>query len=161
VIVYIRIPHPPYVFGADGEPVYSDAAEEPTVGEEIEAGPFVNQTIYANHLLESTIRAILTNESRPPIIFLHADHGAVFSGSWDPNDREFVRARMGILEAVYLPPEVHADLYPTITPVNLFRVVSNAAFATSFTLQPDEMYFSPFRRLHDFVNVTAELRPDS
>ena len=43
----------------------------------------------------------------------------------------------GILNAYYLPGIGQGDLYPTISPVNSFRVVFNQYFGGKFPLLPD------------------------
>jgi hypothetical protein len=44
-------------------------------------------------------------------------------------------------------------LYPTITPVNTFRLVFNDYFGGRYELLPDISYFSPVPKLYEFSEV--------
>ena len=50
--------------------------------------------------------------------------------------------RSGILNAYLFPDADYSSLYPTITPANTFRVISNRFFKTEFELVEDTTYFS-------------------
>jgi hypothetical protein len=66
---------------------------------------------------------------------------------------------MGILNAYYLPGTGQAGLYPSITPVNSFRVVFNAYFGTDLPILPDRSYiFTNQLHLYDFRDITDLLR---
>ena len=68
------------------------------------------------------------------IIIIQGDHGP-----WLQSKAK----RMQILNAYYLPG--HNDqLYPTITPVNSFRLVFNHYFGATYPLLPDQSYFSTY-----------------
>ena len=64
------------------------------------------------------------------MIIIQGDHGL---------DTE---ARMAILNAYYLPGDGAKMLYPTITPVNSFRVVFNAYFGQEYPILPDTSLYS-------------------
>ena len=54
-----------------------------------------------------------------------------------------------ILNAYYLPG--HSDIaYPTISPVNTFRLIFNTYFGTDYELLPDTSYYSPVPNIYDF-----------
>jgi hypothetical protein len=57
-----------------------------------------------------------------------------------------LRVRIGILNAYHLPGVETGVLYPTISPVNSFRVVLNAYFGTKLPLLPDRT----IRHVSDF-----------
>ena len=48
--------------------------------------------------------------------------------------------RYEILNAYYLPGDGAESLYPTITPVNSFRVILDKYFGENFPLLPDVSY---------------------
>ncbi len=77
----------------------------------------------------SALEEILASSDIPPIIVMHGDHGLR-----DEN-------RLQILNAYYLPAGGRKALYPTISPVNSFRVVFNECFGTRFELLPDLSYW--------------------
>jgi hypothetical protein len=66
---------------------------------------------------------------------------------------------MGILNAYYLPNFDKKLLYPSITPVNSFRLVFNSYFDGTFELLPDENYaFVDESRIYSFFNVTDKVK---
>ena len=48
----------------------------------------------------------------------------------------------------------HTDqLYPTISPVNTFRVLFNTYFGTNYPLLEDVSYKSPIPHIYDFTKI--------
>lgn len=90
------------------------------------------------------MRAILEDSSVPPIIVLQSDHGA------EP-------MRNAILAATYLPDSGAANLYPSMSSVNTFRVVFNTYFGTDLPLLPDISYSSNYDRLYDYWPYADEM----
>jgi hypothetical protein len=89
------------------------------------------------------VDTILAESEVPPVIIIQGDHGP-----WlQPTDK-----RMRILAALYLPGH-EEQLYPTITPVNFFRVVFNSYFGGDYELLEDVSYFSPVPKLYNFSEV--------
>ena len=50
--------------------------------------------------------------------------------------------RQTILEAYYFPGNASAKLYPTISPVNSFRLIFDEYFGANYPLLPDQTYIS-------------------
>jgi len=48
-------------------------------------------------------------------------------------------------------------MYPSITPVNTFRLIFNAYFGTDLKLLPDISYFSNWDNPYGFTDVTTRL----
>ena len=70
-----------------------------------------------------------------------------------------LRKKTGILNAYYLPDVDKSVLYPSITPVNSFRVIFNLYFNTDFELLPDEIYvFADSDHPYRFINMTEKVR---
>ena len=56
------------------------------------------------------------------------------------------------MNAYYLPG--HNDkLYPTITPVNTFRLIFDTYFGGKYDMLPDISYFSPVPKLYQFTEI--------
>ena len=161
VFAHIISPHSPFVFERDGSLV--DRSPGFTLGftfgdgssimdeEYIEA--YRNQLHYINTRLVQTIDAILAHSETPPILILQSDHGPIPEGS----KMRYTQQRMAILSAYYLPGNGDEFLYPTITPVNTFRVIFNTYYSGAYELLPDRVYFSAYPMIYNFTDVTDEV----
>lgn len=147
VFAHFVVPHPPFSFGADGEwlEINVDSASH----EEI-ADAYINQVIYINREVLQIIDVLQRDSDVPPVIIVQGDHGPPPDLTNDPN------VRMPILNAYHLPGVEAAEaLYPTISPVNSFRVVLNRYFESELPLLEDRSYFAPNQdhdRLSRFQN---------
>ena len=124
VYMHLPAPHPSYVLGPNGE--YQPNTET--------IPGYTDSVTYLNKRILETIRLILKNAKNPPVIILQADHG--WGGAEPAN-------RMQILNAYFLPGGGGQAIYPSITPVNTFRIVFNQYFNSNFKLLEDKSYFSP------------------
>lgn len=147
VFIHIISPHGPFVFGPNGELV-REAQFEATFQESSEEQrlleAYVDQVVYVNGRLLEAVDAILEGSDVPPVIVIQGDHG------WADRKPE---DKMMILNAIYLPSEGRQDLYPTITPVNTFRVVLNRYLGGNFPLLEDISYFSGDDDIFDFIRL--------
>jgi hypothetical protein len=143
--VHVIAPHPPFVLGTQFNPSESDGpftlmSKGDPVQEQSEVEGYRNQVRVVNQLVLQMIDNILESSKTSPIIVIHGDHG---TGSG-------VQDRMAILNAYYLPAETKDLLYPTISPVNSFRLIFNNIFDADFPLLEDISYFSEYETLYDF-----------
>jgi hypothetical protein len=140
VYAHLILPHPPFVFGPNGENILlgqggNEWNDYSFYVDEAMRVAYRNQTIYTNKLIIPVLRSIIAESSVPPIIVLESDHG--------PTSYDDLQNRMRNLMAYYFPGKDVARLaYPTITPVNSFRLVFNAYFGGSYPLLDDVSYFS-------------------
>jgi hypothetical protein len=137
VFVHFQAPHDPYVFSPDGEIVITESRNP----------GFPNEIQYLNKRLVPLVQTIIKRSSVPPIIILQADHG------WD------IDARMANFNALYFPNGGSRVLYPTLTPVNTFRLVFNTYFGQKLPLLPDISYYSTNEKLFDFTKVQYPCKP--
>jgi hypothetical protein len=157
VFAHIVTPHPPYVFLRDGSPVpLHDVAEMMNRWPEPQFEPaYVEQVQFANAQVLETVDRILAQSDRPPIIVVQSDHGTMppgmLPGATASYDDAVERSR--ILNAYYLPDGGDALLYPTITPVNTFRVIFDRYFGEDFGLLEDHAYFSTYRHPDEVYEV--------
>lgn len=153
VFMHMLIPHDPYVFEADGSMVSADV-----LARRDERGNYINQLLFTNSQILAMIDHILAVSSRPPVILLLADEGLKLphvDGHRNVIEHDTVIMRMGILNAVLLPGYAGDDLSPTMTPVNLFRVVFNTYFGTRYPRLADRIYwFEDVNQPYRFVDVT-------
>jgi hypothetical protein len=155
VFIHVLAPHPPNAFDENGNSIAPDQVE-PKKG-------FAGQVAFISKAILPGLKALITGAQVPPVIIVQGDHGPV---SADP-----LVKRMEILNAYYLPtpalPKGHrlrdgvaggaragADqLYPSISPVNSFRIVFNSYFGTHFPLLEDVSYQSNALRPYDYTVI--------
>jgi Sulfatase len=137
VFVHLQAPHDPYVFNPQGDIVITKS-ENPG---------FPNEIQYLNKRIVPLVQAIINRSTVPPIIILQADHG------WD------LDARMANFNALYFPNGGNKKLYPTLTPVNTFRLVFDTYFGQEFPLLPDISYYSANEDPLSFTKVQYPCKP--
>jgi hypothetical protein len=62
--------------------------------------------------------------------------------------------KMRIFTAIYLPGSDAGFLYASISPVNIFRLIFNHYYGSTFTSLDDQSYFSTLESPHVLKNVT-------
>jgi hypothetical protein len=165
VFAHVLLPHPPFVFGPDGECLSLE-----TVTNRSRIENYTNQVRFANTKILEMIRAIRANSQIEPIIIIQSDEGPwpapyagderflgtdVTSVDWTRASRAELREKMRIINALYLPGPGASPFHPNMTPVNTFRIVFNRYFGTDLPLLPDENYvFIDDRHLYKFQRVT-------
>ncbi len=144
--IHIISPHPPFVFGPDGQltdPGSFLNADKKYPAKEYAIG-YTNQVTYLNNRMEQILNTLIDKSTIPPIIILQGDHGP-----WmQPENKRF-----WILNAYFLSDH-NADLYSTISPVNTFRIVLNETLGTTYGLLADKSYFSPIPYIYDFKSYS-------
>jgi hypothetical protein len=146
VFAHIGSPHQPYVFRADGSEIPESVISNRPGNPYSDLNTFfTDQVTYTSTITLETIDAILASSRSRPIILLQADHGPDLGLDWKHPDAPRLRARMAILNAYYLPDGCRNAVYPSISPVNSFRVVINCVFGTGYELLDDRSYYSVLR----------------
>jgi hypothetical protein len=168
VFAHLLVPHPPYVFNADGSRV-TDAQRAARSADE----QFLEQLRFTNERLIELVDRLQSGEpSTWPIILIAADEGPFperyaadeWSFPWLEATPEELVTKFSTLAAIHVPGVdrdglVEAGFTDRITPVNLFRVVFNAAFGTELAALPDRNWsFTVQRELYEQVDVTERVR---
>ena len=135
VFAHLVVPHLPYTFGPNGEvPKFQG---KNATHEEIGAA-YVDQVKFVNKEILKVIDALIQNSEVPPVIIVQGDHGPL------PDLTEEASQRLPILNAYYLPGiSMDQVLYPSISPVNSFRVVLTSYFGQDLPLLEDLSFFGP------------------
>jgi hypothetical protein len=142
--VHLPIPHPPYVFGRNGEKRFQIGIK--TKDKE----KYLDQLIFVDKKLSFAIDQILSKSKTPPIIIVQADHGPDNAGDLNSPTDMLLKERFNIFNAYYLPNKDRNMLYESVSPVNSFRVVFDLYFDSKFGLLKDMSYLSKFEDLYSF-----------
>jgi hypothetical protein len=116
---------------------YVDDLREP-----FEPAGYVDQLQFVNGEVEELIDDLMSSSDTPPIIILQSDHGPATLIDGPSDALEVYRERHGILNAIYAPDTVLAELYPSISPVNTFRVIMRATFGQDLPILPDRSFYN-------------------
>jgi hypothetical protein len=153
VFAHLLIPHPPYIFGPNGEPAEQYGAftlgnDQGESGEVPELIGYPNQVAFTNKIVLETIEQIISSSRVPPIIIVQGDHG-IGRHSLD---------KVSILNAYYFPEISNQSLYPEITPVNTFRILFDEYFGGQFGLLEDITFSSPMsdKEKYNFTIIPNE-----
>ena len=143
--VYIHLipPHPPFVFGPNGEyldPFEFVIAENAYTSNTYSQG-YLDQVTFISNEITQSIQTLMAESPVPPVIVIQGDHGP-----W----KQVGENRVSILNAYYLPGHEDA-VYPSISPVNTFRIVLDEYFNGDYPLLDDVSYNSPYANLYDFT----------
>ncbi len=161
IYAHIIAPHPPFVFDENGVPLpHNEPFKLADANHFIKdhsrksyiAG-YRQQIQYINALVLETVDDILTQSKTPPIIILQGDHGPGAYLHWGSLDKTLPAERFSMLNAYYFPDQDYSRLYPSISPINSFRVILNQFFNGDYTLLPDRHYYSPWSYPFDFTEV--------
>jgi hypothetical protein len=167
VFAHLLMPHPPFVFNADGSSrataVPVTLADGPDwrrnaygLNERYEAG-YADSVRFLNSRLIGIVDGILQRSRRPALIYIQGDHGPGSHLHWESAAKSDVRERFGILMAMRLPDGSAADLPEHVTPVNAIRLLLNHALGTHLPLDSDRSYFSGWLHPSQFEDVTNRL----
>lgn len=154
VFAHVLLPHPPFVYLADG----TYAPDEAT---------FETQLRYTNARIKAFVGGLL--EAPPdarPIIILQADEGPyperfakdAESFDWAGASPDELVTKFGVLNAMYLPgAEGEAPLRSDLSLVNTYPEVFRRYFGAAMVDHPDSSFASPEGRPYDLIDVTDEL----
>jgi hypothetical protein len=137
IYAHIVAPHPPLVFGANGEWVNLPDDLDP----EGWRRAYTNEVQYVNQRTLQVLREIISVSAIPPVIIIQADHGAMIS-----DQQNYPQ----ILNAYYLPGNGESSLYPSISPVNTFRIIFNRYFGGNYPILEDKTYRSIYNAPFEF-----------
>ena len=161
VFAHMIIPHSPYVFDRHG-----NFLTETQIKIRSHRDNYIDQLIFTNIKVEGLIEKILSNSKIKPIIILQSDEGTfpqryINKGTtfnWKQASEDELNEKMRILNAYYLPDTDQSALYPSITPVNSFRLVFNLYFGANLKLLPDKSFaFVDENHLYNFFDVTEKI----
>jgi hypothetical protein len=151
VFAHIMAPHPPFIFGENGEKIYYS---ESNMDKKV---TFINQLKYINKRMIDVLEKILkTNNGREKIIIIQGDHG---TREIPPNNiyfsnQNWVEEAFGNLNAIYFSDATKNKKVKYYSPVNTFRFIFNEQFNENFKLLEDKEFYSDFTfplKIHKIV----------
>jgi len=136
LFAHFQLPHDPFIFDSTGK--RKPARETYNISEENQPKAFLEQVNYANRVIDQLVRYIKTQNRKNTVIIIEGDHGY-----------RNISGKKGYmiydnLNSIYFPDGDYRSLYPSISPVNSFRVVLNKYFSANLPLLKDSSIFIPY-----------------
>lgn len=165
VFGHIIVPHWPFIFDAKGNFTPSDITMD-EIKPPLDEVPvevhrrYIDQVKFVNQKVLTLLDTLLSGPPETdPVVLLQSDEGFFtwLYGGPSATDRD-LQQHFSILDAYYFPRLEDTGLYPTITPVNSFRLVFNKYFGANLPLLPDRHYVLTGGNLK-WVDVTDRVRP--
>ena len=159
VYAHFNMPHTPYIFSANGEPVNPSRAEQVNLrhlGSYANINDYINYLKFANNETQKLVEKLLdTND--PPIIIIQSDHGSGFGLDWENPTDDMLREKMSNFQAFYLPNGDSGLMSEATTSVNIFRVLFNSYFNENYEILHDKFFWVTWTKPYDFKDVTNVL----
>lgn len=126
VYAHIMVPHSPFIFAPDGTYLHNT---NPIEG-------YRSNVEFIDNELPLILKTIIEKSDPSPIIVVMGDHG--------PSTRKTItrEMRMATLNAYLVNDVAKAQLYPSITPINAFRIILNSHYGGNFPLLDDISYYA-------------------
>ncbi len=159
VFVHSLLTHDPYVFDKNGLFYNRHATNIKGYNNYL----YLSQLQFANTLWLTVIDSIIQSSKTPPIIIFQSDEGPypqrfranLDNFNWHRATTEEIRKKIRILNSYYLPGKPTDTLYPSISPVNTFRVVLNLYLGENLPLLPDKNFAQTnLNKPYDVFDVT-------
>jgi hypothetical protein len=143
---HIFSPHPPYIFGANGEIRNLDNIDPHLeTSDNLDKEAFVNQLIFINKKITEVVNELLDSENQL-VIIIQSDHGTAFlfdgnAQNWVTPTSEMINERVDNINFIFLPKNMTNIFSESVTPVNTFPILFNHYFETDFKILDDKIYF--------------------
>jgi hypothetical protein len=163
VYAHILAPHPPFVFGPEGEALPSRGTFGFADGDHwlLIHGPqdtsyrqrYSDQATYVMQRLGETIDGIIASSERPKIIIVQGDHGPGSGLDWERPQNTDHTERLGIFNAWYVSGSQQMPVYEGMTAINTFPLLFNTVFGTELEAHPDKLWFARMSQPYTFFRL--------
>ena len=128
VFSHVYVPHPPFLFGPNGENVIPDHREISGLQSRENPQGYVNQLIYATNEITVVIKNIVKNDPNA-IIIVQGDTGTLTDTDISKKTMKEIYQAHSILYAVRIPDVEDSDY---MIPVNTYRIIFNNYFNMNY-----------------------------
>ena len=128
VFSHVYVPHPPFLFGPNGENVIPDHREISGLQSRENPQGYVNQLIYATNEITVVIKNIVKNDPNA-IIIVQGDTGTLTGTDISKKTMKEIYQAHSILYAVRIPDVEDSDY---MIPVNTYRIIFNNYFNMNY-----------------------------
>jgi hypothetical protein len=139
VVFHTLLPHDPYIYGAEGQPVTFPDSSDQAPGSKLGMRYYLAQLRFLNRKLLEAVDAILAQSKAPPVIVIQSDEG--FQANPEPfGEAAMQQIRVKGLIALHLPGVGGMRVPQPPNTVNTLRFVFNRYFGTHYGLLRSASY---------------------
>ena len=158
VFAHLLLPHPPYMFGPNGEAITPKSLTLVSDTSTEEKGDYLNQLKFTNKKIHEIVDSILSNSENPPVIIIQSDHGPPDSIFHYADQLESNKDKLRNINFYYLPTAENNIIYNGITPVNSFRIIIKNFLGEDLHLLEDRNYYiDDYDNSYKLIDITEEL----
>jgi hypothetical protein len=137
---HIVLPHPPYVLDRDGRIIYRASSLRGTWFTQDDKRGYIEQVRFVNRRIVEILDRIL-DRSDDAIVIIQGDHGPFANRLRNEGPVQAESARLAILNAYRVPEQIGSQLYPSISPVNSFRLLFTGLGWDDLELLPERHFY--------------------
>ncbi len=166
VYAHILAPHPPFVFGPQGQPLKSRTEFGFADGnhwldlhgrqDHSYRRRYADQAVWVMKRLADAVDGIMASSTRDKIIIIQGDHGPGSGLEWEEPENSDHFERFGIFNAWYVSSGQSVPLYDGITAMNTFPLLFNTIFDAELPLLADQLWFPRFSRPFVFTELSVD-----
>jgi len=138
VFAHLFIPHAPYLFDKDGNPVTPQSNKLKGLEGWQNTDGYLNEIQFINKKMMNIMTKILS-ESDESIIIIQGDTGSSILNNPDISD--YMKKRLSILYAIHIPNVDTKSFSKNISPVNTYRIIFNNYFETNLEILDNRYYW--------------------
>ena len=151
VFSHLYVPHPPFLFGPNGENIIPDHREISGLQSWENTQGYINQLIYATNQVSIVVKNIVENDPTA-VIILQGDTGTLTGTDTFLTTMKDVYQAHSILYAVRIPDVNNLEY---MVPVNTYRIIFNNYFNMDYEYLEQHIYT---RQNDVWVDITEKLR---
>ncbi len=164
VYAHLLAPHPPFVFGRQGQALSSRAEFAFADGnhwlnihgrdDTSYRQRYADQAVWIMQRLAHAVDRINASSNRPKIIIIQGDHGPGSGLEWEQPQRSDHNERFGIFNAWYVSDGRQLPLYEGMTALNTFPMLFNSFFSGNLARLPDDYWFARMSQPYTFYELS-------
>lgn len=137
VLVHIMAPHPPYVFGSNGEELNPKNLKQNDIENNYDGDFYLGQLEFVNLMMKESINKILSTKNSP-IIIIESDHG--LKEKYFEDEKSVFLGHFNNFKAYYFPNIGKNPEFEESMPVNSFRILFNIYFNEDYEILENKIY---------------------
>ena len=150
VFAHLFIPHPPYLFDKDGNPVTPQSNKLKGLQGWDNVDGYLNEIQFINKKMIDFVGTTLSQQNES-IIIIQGDTGSSILNN--PTIDNYMKKRLSILYAIHIPHTNEKIIYDDISPVNTYRIIFNNYFKTDLEILDNQYHWLDDNQIKDITDI--------